>query len=82
MIHGRDQMSGTSRRFVEYDLTVDIKDLRYRYTMTDLQYIVSGRYAIEDKRAHVKKRDFEELDGMLRKILASLEAHMLKGDDW
>lgn len=82
MIHGRDQMAGKSRRFVEYDLTVDLKDNKYRYKMTDLQYIVSGRYSLEDKRATDNKRDLEEIDGMMRKILASLETHMKLGDDW
>ena len=82
MIHGRDQMQGASRRFIEYDLTVDLKENKYRYKMTDFQYIVSGRYALEDKRATDKKRDLEEIDGMMRKILNSLDAHMKKGDDW
>lgn len=82
MVHGRDQMAGKSRRFIEYDLTVDLKDNKYRYKMTDLQYIVSGRYALEDKRATDNKRDLEEIDGMMRKILTSLETHMKQGDDW
>jgi len=82
MIHGRDQMQGKSSRFVEYDLTLDLKDNKYRYKMTDLQYIVSGRYALEDKRATDKKRDLEEIDSMLRKIMKSLDTHMKTGDDW
>lgn len=78
-IHDREALPGKARKFVEYDLTVDFKEHRYRYTLTDLQYAAVGMYALEDKMATHKRRDLEEIDVILRRIVASLEA-ALKSD--
>ncbi len=79
-VHGRAQMSGGARRFIEYDLTVDIKDSRFRYKLTDMRYIVVGNYAMEDKRATRKKKDLEEINSMMTKIILSMKAAM--EDTW
>jgi hypothetical protein len=79
-VHGREQMEGSARRFIEYDLTVDLRDNRYRYKLTDLRYIVVGNYALEDKRATDKKKDLEEIHRMMYNLLKSLQAAMT--DTW
>ena len=79
-VHGRAQMEGRSRRFIEYDLTTDLKDGSFRYKLTNMRYIVVGNYALEDKRSTDKKKDLEEIHGMMSKILLSLKAAMK--DTW
>lgn len=73
-IHDREALPGKARKFVEYDLTVDLKDGRYRYKLTDLQYAAVGMYPLEDKMATDKRSDFEAMDVILRRIIASMEA--------
>ncbi len=73
-IHDREALPGKARKFVEYNLTVDLKENRYRYTLTDLQYAAVGMYPLEDKMATDKRSDFEEMDKILTDIIASLEA--------
>lgn len=79
-IHARTPMSGGVRRFIEYDLTTDLKDSAYRYKLTNLRYVVVGNYPLEDKRSTDKKRDLEEIDRMMRRILASMKAAL--ADTW
>lgn len=79
-VHGRERMSGAAKRFIEYDLTVDLRDGRYRYKLTNIRYIVVGNYALEDKRATDKKRDLEEIHIMLSKIILSQKAAL--EDTW
>ncbi len=73
-IHDREALPGKARKFVEYNLTVDLKENRYRYKLTDLQYAAVGMYPLEDKMATDKKSDFEEMDVILRGVIASMEA--------
>ena len=73
-IHDREALPGKARKFVEYNLTVDLKEGRYRYVLTDLQYAAVGMYALEDKMATDKRSDFEEMDVILRGIISSMEA--------
>ena len=75
-IHDREALPGKARKFVEYDLTVDLRDKRYRYKLTDLQYAAVGMYPLEDKLATDKRDDFEAIDTILRGIIGSLEAAM------
>lgn len=78
-IHDREALPGKARKFVEYNLTVDLKDHRYRYKLTDLQYAAVGMYPLEDKLATDKRKDFEAMDSILRGIIASMNA-ALKSD--
>ena len=73
-IHDREALPGKARKFVEYNLTLDLKDNRYRYKLTDLQYAAVGMYPLEDDMATDKRSDFEEMDVILRGIISSLEA--------
>jgi hypothetical protein len=73
-IHDREALPGKARKFVEYNLTVDLKDKRYRYKLTDLQYAAVGIYPLEDDMATDQKKDFEAIDTILRGIVSSLEA--------
>ena len=73
-IHDREALPGKARKFVEYDLTVDLKDKRYRYKLTNLQYAAVGMYPLEDKMATDKRSDFEEMDVILRGIIKSMQA--------
>jgi hypothetical protein len=73
-IHDREALPGKARKFVEYDLTIDLKDNQYRYKLTDLQYAAVGMYPLEDKMATDKKSDFEEMDVILRGVIKSMEA--------
>lgn len=73
-IHDREALPGKARKYVEYNLTVDLKDNRYRYKLTDLQYAAVGMYPLEDKMATDKRDDFEAMDKILSGIIASLEA--------
>lgn len=73
-MHDREALPGKARKFVEYDLTVDLKEQRYRYKLTNLQYAAVGMYPLEDKLATDKRSDFEEMDVILRGIIASMEA--------
>ena len=73
-LHDREALPGRARKFVEYDLTVDLKENRYRYKLTNLQYAAVGMYPLEDKMATDKRSDFEEMDVILRGIIASMEA--------
>jgi hypothetical protein len=73
-IHDREALPGRARKFVEYDLTVDLKENRYRYKLTNLQYAAVGMYPLEDKMATDKRSDFEAMDEILRGIIASMEA--------
>jgi hypothetical protein len=75
-IHDREALPGKARKFVEYDLTVDLKDNRYRYKLTNLQYAAVGMYPLEDKMATDKRSDFEEMDVILRGIIASMQASL------
>ena len=79
-IHDREALPGKARKFVEYDLTVDLKDNQYRYKLTDLQYAAVGMYPLEDKMATDKKSDFEEMDVILRGVIKSMEAALK--DNW
>lgn len=79
VLHDREALPGKARKFVEYDLTIDLKDKRYRYKLTNLQYAAVGMYPLEDKMATDKRSDFEEMDTILRGILASMQA-ALKSD--
>ncbi|MBP8824494.1 MAG: hypothetical protein KBH07_12700 [Flavobacteriales bacterium] len=78
-IHDREALPGRARKFVEYDLTVDLKENRYRYKLTNLQYAAVGMYPLEDKMATDKRSDFEEMDVILRGIIASMEAALKSG---
>ncbi len=71
-MHDREALPGKARKFVEYNLTVDLKDRRYRYKLTDLEYVAVGKYPLEDELATDKRSDFEEMDAILRGIIASL----------
>ena len=73
-IHDREALPGKARKFVEYNLTVDLKEKRYRYKLTDLQYAAVGMYPLEDDMATDKREDFEAIDTILRGIINSLEA--------
>lgn len=73
-LHDREALPGKARKFVEYDLTIDLKDKRYRYKLTNLQYAAVGMYPLEDKMATDKRSDFEEMDTILRGIIASMQA--------
>jgi hypothetical protein len=73
-IHDREALPGKARKFVEYDLTIDLKDNQYRYKLTDLQYAAVGMYPLEDKMATDKKSDFEEMNVILTGIIKSMEA--------
>jgi hypothetical protein len=81
-IHDREALPGKARKFVEYNLTVDLKDKRYRYKLTDLEYVAVGKYPLEDKMATDKREDFEEMHAILNNILKSLDAALAKKDDW
>ena len=73
-LHDREALHGKTRKFVEYNLTVDVKEHRYRYKLTDLEYVAVGKYPLEDKMATDQRKDFEAMDEILRKIIASMEA--------
>lgn len=73
-IHDREALPGKARKFVEYNLTVDLKDKRYRYKLTDLQYAAVGMYPLEDDMATDQKRDFEAIHAILTGIISSLDA--------
>ncbi len=73
-IHDREALPGKARKFVEYNLTVDLKEKRYRYKLTDLQYAAVGMYPLEDDMATDQRKDFEAIDTILRGIINSLEA--------
>lgn len=73
-MHDREALPGKARKFVEYNLTVDLKDNRYRYKLTDLQYAAVGMYPLEDKLATDKRKDFEAMDVILRGIIDSMKA--------
>jgi hypothetical protein len=79
-IHDREALPGKARKFVEYDLTIDLKDNQYRYKLTDLQYAAVGMYPLEDKMATDKKSDFEEMNVILTGIIKSMEAALK--DPW
>ncbi|MCB9169211.1 MAG: DUF4468 domain-containing protein [Flavobacteriales bacterium] len=81
-MHDREALPGTARKYIEYDLTVDIKDNRYRYKLTHLEYIAVGKYPLEDKMATDKRSDLEDIHTICTRIIASLDAAMKKGDDW
>ncbi|MCB0790841.1 MAG: DUF4468 domain-containing protein [Flavobacteriales bacterium] len=81
-MHDREALPGKARKYVEYDLTVDIKDKRYRYKLTHLEYIAVGKYPLEDKMATDKRSDLEEIHTICSRIVESLDAAMKKGDDW
>jgi hypothetical protein len=81
-IHDREAIPGAARKFVEYNLTVDLKDHKYRYKLTDLEYVAVGKYPLEDKMATDKKSDFEAMDEILSGILRSMDASLKKGEDW
>lgn len=81
-MHDREELPGRARKFIEYDLTIDLKDERYRYKLTHIEYIAVGKYPLEDKMATDKKSDLEAIDTICKGIVASLEAAMTKGDDW
>ncbi len=81
-IHDREAIPGAARKFVEYNLTVDLKDNKYRYKLTDLEYVAVGKYPLEDKMATDKKSDFEAMDQILTGILSSMDASLKKGEDW
>lgn len=73
-MHDREALPGRARKSVEYNLTVDLKEQRYRYQLTDLEYIAVGKYPLEDKLATDKRSDFEEMDVILRGIIGSMES--------
>lgn len=73
-IHDREALPGKARKFVEYNLTVDLKDLRYRYKLTDLMYAAVGMYPLEDDMATDQKKDFEAMHTILTGIISSLES--------
>lgn len=81
-LHDREALPGKARKFIEYDLTVDMKDGRYRYNLTHLEFVAVGKYPLEDKMATDKRSDLEEIHAICTRILASLAAEMAKGDDW
>ena len=76
-IHDREALPGKARKFVEYNLTVDLKDQRYRYKLTDLQYAAVGIYPLEDDMATDQKKDFEAIDLILRGVITSLETALM-----
>ena len=41
-IHDREALPGKARKYVEYNLTIDLKELRFRYQLPDLQYAAVG----------------------------------------
>ncbi|MCB0812091.1 MAG: DUF4468 domain-containing protein [Flavobacteriales bacterium] len=73
-IHDREALPQRARKFVAYDLTVDLKDGRYRYKLTNLMYTATGTYPLEDKMATDKKSDLREIDEILERVLGSLNA--------
>ncbi len=73
-MHDREALPGKARKYVAYDLTVDLKDNQYRYKLTNLQYTAVGTYPLEDRMATDKRSDLEEIDVILRGIIASMEA--------
>lgn len=81
-MHEREALPGKARKFIEYDLTVDLKDGRYRYKLGQIEYIAVGKYPLEDKMATDKRSDLEEIHVICTRIIASLEAAMKQGDDW
>ena len=82
VLHDREALPGKARKFIEYDLTIDLKDDRYRYKLGKIEYIAVGKYPLEDKMATDKRSDLEEIHVICSNILASLKASMTKGDDW
>jgi hypothetical protein len=81
-MHEREALPGAARKFIEYDLTVDLKDGRYRYKLGQIEYIAVGKYPLEDKMATDKRSDLEEIHEICTRIIASLDAAMKQGDDW
>ena len=81
-LHDREALPGKARKFIEYDLTIDLRDGRYRYNLTHLEFVAVGKYPLEDKMATDKRSDLEEIHVICERILATLEAEMKKGDDW
>lgn len=75
-IHDREALPGRQRKFVEYNLTIDLKEKRYRYKLTDLDYVAVGKYPLEDKMATDEREDFEAMHTILTGVLKSLEAAM------
>ncbi|MEO8068631.1 MAG: hypothetical protein ABI599_13120 [Flavobacteriales bacterium] len=75
-IHDREALPGKQRKFVEYNLTVDLKEKRYRYKLTDLEYVAVGKYPLEDKLATDERDDFEAMHAILTGVLKSLDAAM------
>ncbi len=73
-VHDREALPGKARKFVEYNLTVDLKERRYRYKLTDLQYAAVGMYPLEDDMATDQRKDFEAIDTILRGVIDSLES--------
>ncbi|HPF67451.1 MAG: DUF4468 domain-containing protein [Flavobacteriales bacterium] len=73
-IHDREALPQRARKFVAYDLTIDLKDGRYRYKLTNLMYTATGTYPLEDKMATDKKSDLREIDEILERVLGSLNA--------
>ncbi|MBK6775043.1 MAG: DUF4468 domain-containing protein [Flavobacteriales bacterium] len=76
-IHDREALPGKARKFVEYNLTVDLKEKRYRYKLTDLEYAAVGKYPLEDKMATDERDDFEAMHAILTGVLKSLDAAMV-----
>lgn len=75
-IHDREALPGKQRKFVEYNLTVDLKEKRYRYKLTDLEYVAVGKYPLEDKLATDEREDFEKMHAILTGVIKSLDAAM------
>ena len=73
-VHDREALPQRARKYIAYDLTVDLKDGKYRYKLTNLMYTATGTYPLEDKMATDKKSDLREIDEILRRVVASLEA--------
>lgn len=69
--------------WIDHTLTVEIRDSRYRYTLTD--FVVDGRRPMEDERQlmGIRKRAFSALIAQSKKTLAQLEVAMSKiEEDW
>ncbi|MCB0794833.1 MAG: hypothetical protein KDB88_08860 [Flavobacteriales bacterium] len=81
-MHDREALPGKARKFIEYDLTVDLRDEKFRYKLTHLEYIAVGKYPLEDKMATDQRKDLEAIHDICSRIVASLGAAMAKGDDW
>ena len=75
-IHDREALPGKQRKFVEYNLTIDLKEQRYRHKLTDLEYVAVGKYPLEDKLATDEREDFEKMHAILTGVLKSLGAAM------